>query len=674
MDSAPRILIIDDNPAIHEDFRKILQGDTTRNASLEAVEAALFDQPIPQVKRSSFRLDFASQGKEALAKVQAALAEDHPYALAFVDIRMPPGWDGIETIQHLWKEDPTLQTVICTAYSDYSWEKMTQRLGVNDNLVILKKPFDNVEVLQLSHALTKKWLMTRRAQLRMEQLDRMVAERTAELRRTEERFATAFQSSPVGMAIQTQDGNRFVDANDAFLAILGATRADVIGRSALELLFLVQQSEPEEEKGRVWPARISVRGRDPRDVLVSEAKISVAGEPHVLLLVQDISERLKLEAQLRQAQKMEAIGQLAAGVAHDFNNLLTIIEGHTSLQLAIGQHPPELTQSFKEIEQAAERAADLTRQLLAFSRQQILRPRVLSLNALVDGLLALLKRTLGARVELFCNPDPNLPSIYADQTSIEQIVMNLVINARDAMPEGGRITLETRQVRAEDLAGVMPSRGRKAAYVCLSVNDTGTGMDERTRTHIFEPFFTTKDVNKGTGLGLATVYGIARQHDGWIDVQTAPGAGSTFEVYIPATNRVADSSTRAEHSLSPGQHQTVFLVEDDAAVRQLIREMLEQFDYEVIEAESGDAALARWPRIREKVELLLTDMVMPGDHNGLQLARKILDDKPGLKVIYSSGYSSELFASDVDLVEGQNYLPKPYPMSKLIAIVRQAFQ
>jgi len=675
MDSALSILIVDDNPAIHEDFRKILLGSGARNIALEAVEAVLFDQPAPSASHlGRFHLEFASQGKEALEKVQQAHAIGRPYALAFVDIRMPPGWDGVETIEHLWKVDPGLQIVICTAYSDYSWEKMSQRLGVNDNLVILKKPFDNVEVLQLAHALTKKWVMTRRALLRVEQLDSIVAERTAELQRSEERFATAFQASPVGMAIQSLREDRFVDVNRAFLALLGLSRETIVGRTPKELDFIVTYAESAAGSNDST-ARLSIAGGEPRDVVVSSARISLEGEPHALLLIQDISERLRLESRLRQSQKMEAVGQLAAGVAHDFNNLLTIVEGHASLLLSSGKLPAETVESLEEIEQAAERAADLTRQLLTFSRQQILRPRVLNLNSVLDGLRGMLGRILGERVELSCLGTPGLPPIYADQTSIEQVIMNLTLNARDAMPKGGRITIETHAAFLTAPNEETPADARPGAYVCLSVSDNGTGMDEATRARIFEPFFTTKEVSKGTGMGLATVYGIVRQHEGWIDVVTEPGQGSTFRVHLPATEKQAEAETTAAPDLDPsGANQTIFIVEDDNAVRSLVREMLEHYDYRVLEAESGDAALARWPEIRGEVELLLTDMVMPGEHNGLDLSRKLLADKPDLKVIYSSGYSSELFSSDVDLVEGRNYLPKPYLTSKLIAIVREAFE
>jgi len=289
----------------------------------------------------------------------------------------------------------------------------------------------------------------------------------------------------------------------------------------------------------------------------------------------------------------------------------------------------------------------------------------------------MLRRVLGERISIECHLAEELPLIFADPTSVEQVIMNLALNARDAMPKGGVIQFTTRStiVTASDPA-ILPE-AKPGEYVCFLISDTGIGMDDATRARIFEPFFTTKEVNKGTGMGLATVYGIARQHEGWIDVKTALGKGSTFCVYFPASDKAGEPDGRVRLPASddkdeaPGG-QTILIVEDDDAVRSLVKEILEHHSYTIIEAESGDAALALWPKIRDRVDLVLTDMVMPGEHNGLELSRKILAEMPEMKFIYTSGYSSELFASDLDLVEGQNYLPKPYLTSTLIEILQQA--
>ncbi len=676
-----RILIVDDNAAIHEDFRKILLGYQSRNASLDAAEAVLFsDKNAERPATAELRVDSAFQGREALGKVEQALAERQPYAMAFVDVRMPPGWDGIETIEHLWRADPTLQVVVCTAYSDYSWDKMIERLGVSDNLVLLKKPFDNVEVLQLSHALTKKWLVTRQALLRMDDLEQMVRERTSEVRLSEERFSQAFNHSPIPQAIQTLRAQRFVDVNDAFLRMTGFTRDEVIGRTPLELRLCLDyesrflQFLRDGKAVHNAEAQISTRTGEIRHALLSLKSLDLAGEPHVLLMAQDITDRLHLESQLRQSQKMEAVGHLAAGIAHDFNNLLTIIQGHASLQLSSSGAGKNIESSLHQINGAAERAADLTRKLLTFSRRGMVRLKIINLNAAIQSFSKMLHRLLGEKTKLTTQLPGGLPNVFADTTSIEQVVMNLTLNARDAMPDGGTITLTTTQRTLTAEAATHPD-AREGDFLCLSITDTGTGMDEITRSRIFEPFFTTKGLNKGTGMGLATVYGIVKQHNGWIELDTAPGKGTTFRVMLPATSEKAEREVHVNFAAVPdeGSH-TIFVVEDDASVRSLVVEVLQSYNYHVIEAEHGDAAIALWPSIRARVDLLLTDMVMPGEANGLDVARHCLATKPELKVIYTSGYSSELFGSNVQLQDGVNYLPKPYLSSKLSAIIHTALE
>ncbi len=667
-----RILLVDDNPAIHEDFRKILHAAQRRNETVERAELILLGVAVMTVDADAFQIDSAMQGREALEKVSAGLKEKRPYAMAFVDVRMPPGWDGIETIEHLWNIDPALQVVLCTAYSDYSWEKMAARLGINDKLIILKKPFDNIEVLHLAHALTSKWNSAREVQRHVEELDRRVAQRTLhlraaneELQRSEERFAKAFNASPVGLAIQTLDDSTFIDVNEAFAKMVCVPRDEMIGRTPSEVRLHIEFPPSilaDLRAGRSIRNAETQIGRhdgEPLQALVSFERITLGGEPHVLLLAQDVSERLRLEAQLRHSQKMEAIGQLAAGIAHDFNNLLTIIEGHASLQLGMPEVPAEMAESLSQIEHAAERAANLTRQLLAFSSRQIMRPRVLDLNGVILDLAAMLRRLLSENVALRCELPDELPMIFADQTSVEQVVMNLVLNARDAMPKGGEIVISTSAAHTGDC-------------VRLRVSDNGSGMDEATRARIFEPFFSTKETGTTTGMGLAIVHGIVHQHQGWIEVESKAGQGSSFLIHFPACAQ--DALAAPAPFAKPERGYTILVAEDDPAVRSLVRSVLTNQNYRVFEAENADAAFEIWNERREQIDLLFTDMRMLGDENGLDLAKRLLGEAPDLKVIFTSGYSAELFASDVSLEEGRNYLPKPYLSNKLIDILRTALE
>ena len=689
LDANRRILIVDDNPAIHEDFKKVLLDSQERNEALEDEEAILFGEN-PKLKRQSarFSVDSAFQGREALEKIKQAIAEGEPYALAFVDVRMPPGWDGVETIEQLWKVYPSLQVVVCTAYSDYSWDAMTARLGVSDNLMLLKKPFDSVEVLQIAHALTKKWLVTMQADWRLTQLEDMVAKRTAELESanaeialSEERLSKAFRNSPVPQAIQTIPALRFVDVNEAFLKLTGFTREELTGRTPLDIGLCLDyetrflESVREGRIVRNVETQIGRCDRELRSALVSLEPLTVGGAPHILMMAEDISGRVELENQLRQAQKMDAVGQLAAGVAHDFNNLLTIIQGHATLHRDAAGVPAEVRNSLAQIGSAAERAADLTRKLLTFSRRNMVRPRVIDLNDAIRNFAGMLQPLLLEKVVLETNLADGLRPIHADTASIEQVLMSLALNSRDAMPDGGNLTISTSNF---SLVAEAPARHADALpgdYVCLSVADTGTGMSDETRRHIFEPFFTTKGANQGSGMSLATVYGIVQQHNGWIEVDTALGKGSTFRICLPKTDLAPEPTEDAQPgSAADDGGQTIFVVEDDAAVRSLVVEVLQSYNYTVIEAETGDAAIERWQSCRDEVDLLLTDMVMPGEANGLDVARHCMSTKPELKVIYTSGYSSELFDSDVQLEDGVNYLPKPYFCGKLTNIIRNALE
>jgi PAS domain S-box-containing protein len=387
--------------------------------------------------------------------------------------------------------------------------------------------------------------------------------------------------------------------------------------------------------------------------------------------VQDLTDRVELEQRLRQAQKMEAVGQLAGGIAHDFNNILTVILGHIHVLLMDPSADQPTKDSFQEIEAASQRAARLTRQLLAFSRRQLLQMRPLRLQTALGGMADMLRRLLGEHIELVVACPPEL-AVLADSGAIDQVFMNLAVNARDAMPQGGHLTIAARSVTVDSEGLRGRSEARVGEFVCLEVTDTGCGMDPSTLSRIFEPFFTTKEVGKGTGLGLATVYGIVQQHSGWIEVTSEPGHGSTFRIYLPlATGEVETPADRpSQPAKVVGGAETILLVEDEPALRAVAKRMLQRAGYQVLEAASGPDALSLWSLHRDEVKLLITDLVMPGGLSGQNLARQLRLDKPGLKVILSSGYSLEALRDTVSLDEAQVFLPKPYEPAKLASTVR----
>ena len=574
-----RLLVIDDNQAIHADFKKILQPPEPVSAGLGAARAAIFKTIPRQAAARSFEIDSAYSGEEGLAQVQKAISQGRPYALAFVDVRMAPGWNGIETTARICQHDADIQIVICTAYSDYSWSEMVEKLGQSDRLVILKKPFDTIEVVQLAHALTEKWELGKKAHAHLDQLENMVATRTRELQ-------------------------------------------------------------------------------------VANAQLKT-----------EMAERAQAEEALRQAQKMEAIGQLAGGIAHDFNNLLTIIRGYVECLALDIQPGADAADALREIDAAAARAAKLTSQLLMFSRKKKMQPEHLNLNAVIKQLGSMLRRLLGENIAMEIQTSDLPLTVHADPVMMEMVLLNLALNARDAMPQGGRLCIRSElvEIKTWGIRGQSPVNPGSFASVC--VEDTGSGIPPEVLPHLFEPFFTTKEVGKGTGMGLASAYGIIKQHDGWIEVDSQPGCGTRFNVFLPV--KTTPSGAEPAHPFKPKAavgSGTILLVEDEPALRRLARTVLQRHGYRVYEAGSGEEALPVWAEHAHEIILLLTDMVMPGGISGRELGHKLQREKDDLKVIYTSGYSPEGASQDLMLKDGDNFLAKPYRPDTLLQIIRHALE
>jgi signal transduction histidine kinase/CheY-like chemotaxis protein/HAMP domain-containing protein len=417
--------------------------------------------------------------------------------------------------------------------------------------------------------------------------------------------------------------------------------------------------------------RLSVETR-PGGRILSWSFYPILASQSVHGYVEDTTERSSLEDQLRQAQKMESVGQLAAGVAHDFNNILTIIQGHSGLLMSRPNLTPAMTTSIQAVSFAAERAASLTRQLLMFSRKQVMQPKSLDLKDVVANMSKMLQRLIGETIKLKCELPEQLPSIRGDTGMMEQVLMNLAVNARDAMPRGGELTITTGAVAVgEDYVRLHPE-ARAGDFVSLQVSDTGTGMEAATMKRIFEPFFTTKEAGKGTGLGLATVYGIVKQHAGWIDVQSEVGRGTTFQIFFPADNRPRQEQTEI---LQPAQQlrgngELILVVEDEPVLRDLAQLILQDCGYRVLQAASGVEALEVWQKHHGSIDLLLTDMVMPDGLSGKDLAESLVGDKPELKVIFTSGYNVDDLGADLVKQIGSQFLQKPYSRFTLARAVR----
>ena len=389
--------------------------------------------------------------------------------------------------------------------------------------------------------------------------------------------------------------------------------------------------------------------------------------------VQDITEVKNLEARFRQAQKMEAIGQLAGGVAHDFNNALEVIRLHADLVLMkASQLHPEVAEGLKQIAAASDHAASLTRQLLAFSRKQVMQAKSLNLNDVIGNLTKMLNRIIGEDIQLQCTYANRFPFVFADPGMIEQVLINLAVNARDAMPQGGRLLIATDRITLDDRSAELQPDARPGRFAWFTVTDTGTGIAPEHRSHLFEPFFTTKPVGKGTGLGLATVYGIIQQHRGWVEVSSTVGSGTTFKIFLPAVEPPPEMKSASAESIVAGGSETIFLVEDDRAVRDITRRILEKHGYTVHTAVSGPNALELWARYSDQIDLLLTDVIMPDGMSGRELVDRLRATRPELKVIFVSGYGTEIMGTDGDFLRQNQclFLQKPSSSQTLCRTIR----
>ncbi len=676
-----RILVVDDNAAIHEDFRRVLTPLATP-VGLAAIDAELGREATPLPLR--FRLAEVSDGSAAREAVRGALAGADPFAVAFVDLRMPVGPDGLETAEHLLVEDPDLQLVLCTAYSDHPWAAITRRLGDTDRVLILKKPFDPVEVQQLASALSAKWRLVRDNRRQLE-----------EIRARQQLLQAIMDHAPMAVVLADEQG-RVRLVNSAFEKAVGITRDQALGRDLPTLLPpVLHDAARERMQGVLDRGELAENERemaDPADpdhprryLLSSFPVIDERGQRGVCAIATDITKHRELEDRLRQAQKMEAIGRLAGGVAHDFNNLLTAILGYAEL---LRMHLPtdeRLTGYAQEIARAGQRAAGLTRQLLAFSRRQVLIPQVMDLNHVVKDMERLLARLVGENIALELRLQQDLGTVRVDPSQLEQVVMNLVVNARDALltptPGGrsgppARVVIVTADVRMDE-AGLRPHQHQSpkllpGVFSCLAVSDNGPGMDTATRSHIFEPFFTTKGERKGTGLGLSTVYGIVQQSGGFIEVDSVVGKGTTFRVLLPHAGEPAKpKDPSGAWTRSPGGSETVLLVEDETEVRTLLEQVLCNAGYTVLAAEDPEVALGLAHQYGGRIDVMVTDMIMPM-MGGNELRNAVVAINPALKVVFMSGADRD------QLLRGgasrHPFLQKPFKAEELLRTVRQVLE
>jgi PAS domain S-box-containing protein len=485
------------------------------------------------------------------------------------------------------------------------------------------------------------------------------------------------------IAVVDVHGNRIYNS-PSYKRILGYSADDLDGTLGSELIHpddrdMVEEAAREaRDRGEGRSVQYRMRHKDGTWRTLESSATVVSGPDgraeKLVIVNRDITARKQLEEQFRQAQKMEAVGRLSGGVAHDFNNLLSVIMGYAEFQQESLQPGDTLRTSADEILKAAKKAASLTRQLLAFSRQQVLDPKVIDLNNAVADMEKLLRRLIGEDIELRTSLSQSLGRVKADQSQLEQVIMNLAVNARDAMPEGGKLSISTENFAMDELfVRRYPYPVQPGPYVLLSVTDTGIGMDSETKSRAFEPFFTTKEKGKGTGLGLATVYGVVKQSGGYIEIESSPGAGTTFKIYLPRVDEEVEAPTRLSGGagrIAIGK-EVILLVEDEESLRRLTRASLEASGYKVLDAKDGLDALEISNQHDGAIDLLLTDVVMPG-MGGRALARELVQRRSEMRVVYMSGYTGQAVGSQGPVGPGSHFVAKPFTREVLISKIRDA--
>jgi signal transduction histidine kinase len=576
-----RILIIDDNPDIHRDYAAILASKPDRS-DFEALEYELFGHKPASDGWTGprFDLDFASQGEEGVGKIKSALAKQAPFQLAFVDMRMPPGWDGLKTIQEIWKHDQRIQIVLCTAYSDYSWEDINQALGTTDNLLILKKPFDSSEVAQLASTLTQKWRLAREAQASRDELERLVARRTKALNQSN------------------------------------------------------------------------------------------------TLLKQEMAERKALEEQLVRSQKMQAIGTLAAGVAHDLNNVLSGILSYPELLLLKLTPDDPMYRPLTIIRQSAQKAAAMVQDLLTMAQRHVVVAEPVDLAQVVSDFLdSPACRTIceyHPKVRITPRIESDTAMVLASAVHLEKVVMNLVSNAAEAMPEGGQLLIGLQPAVLEAPPPEFPNVS-PGEYLKLTVTDEGLGISDEDLKHIFEPFFTKKKLGRsGTGLGMTVVWDTILMHKGYVDVNTREARGTTVTAYLPVADRPKEKTPPPSPPADlRGRGKHILVVDDIASQREIACAILNELGYRAEAVSSGEAALAFMER--EPVDLLILDMIMDPGMDGLETLQRARALRPEQKAIIASGYTQNDRVQEA-LALGAAFVPKPYRLEVIGSAVQKALE
>ena len=655
-----RVLIIDDNEAIHQDLQKLLGPQHSHNEALERSRSALFS---PRGSASGtdpgYALTCTQQGKEALDLARAANHEGKPFAVAIVDGRMPAGWDGLTTIQHLWREFPDLQIVLCTAFSDHTWEDIQRRLGRTDSLLVVKKPFEAIEIRQAVSALSRKWQLARESQTRLD-----------ELRKAQRQVQAIIDYAPSLICLRGLDG-RFLLVNGGFCHRFGVTREAIFGRTPTQVMTsvlaaqLVDRDTEVLSQGRTveWEAEVSLPGGDRTLMITKFPLYGMDGIPYAIAAVMtDLSRRKATEESVRHRVTMLAMARMAGSVAHDFNNLLTSIVGHYDLAIRKlePQHP--LHRPLDEIGKAALQAATLASRLLRFSRQQVQAARPCDLGELLQGQQETLMAQLGGAITLVMPPLPETLMVMVDPEQLHLVLQDLAAFAREMMPEGGQVSVTAALQHSSVGAGM-------SRAIELVIQDNGPGLSQERLATLFDPF--TDSGGGLANLGLAGARAVMMQFGGTISVRSSPGQGTTFTLLLPHHERpsIAEPLAVAKADATAPK-ATILVAEDEPVIRDLIVQTLEEEGYRVLVGNDGQEALGAAWSYQGPVDLLITDAIMPR-LSGAALADRLITRHPRLRVIFMSGYT-EGQAIRHQVPDGHaDFIQKPFGMADLTVAVRK---
>ena len=675
-----RLLIIDDDLDIWQAYGQVLTPQQSlQNSAVDQLGELLGNQS--QQIQPNFQLDYAAQGKEGFSLICRALERRQPYSIAFIDIRMPPGWDGLQTAARIREMDPNIEIVIVTAYSDRSREEIATAVGACDKLLFLRKPFDAEELMQLAVALTQKWQTNKQLQLA-----------TLALQASETRFRSLVEATS-DWVWEMDNAGCYTYCSPLCEKLYGYKQQELLGRCFYEIL--VPPHDRDEMRttfenclnnGVSCPARERPCLRqDGTIVYVESSSVPIRTDNGQVVgyrgIDRNISARKKQEAEMcflqeqhRQSQKLGALGTLAGGIAHDMNNILTPILGFSELLMIQTEKNDPIFQPLKNIHDCSTKAADLIRQILAFTRKQPLDIKTISLNEVIGNFYKMLRRLIREDIELILtlHPDPWLVS--ADRSQMEQVLINVIVNARDAMETRGKtitITTKQRHIEADTSYDVSHQPLPAGEYVILQIADEGVGMNSQTKEKAFDPFFTTKEAGKGTGLGLSTVYGIIGQHNGYIQLGSPPEQGAIFRFFLPRshTKSIPAQDKAKQPELPPQGTETILLVEDNHDVRAMVSSTIKRLGYQVITSHNGQQGLALYKQKQADIALVISDIIMP-IMGGLEMVQRIRSLTPQQPILFISGYAFENTIENMVQTPHCLHLQKPFTLQDIAESIR----